>query len=67
MSQPFWSDDFDTDLLRVFPDVDTLLGETINVPIWTISHTTYGRLNCPSQWTKPFGCFLWLEPPNCAR
>lgn len=64
---PFWSDDFDTDLLRVFPDVRDLLGATINVPIWTISHTTHGRLNCPAQWNMPYGCYVWLERPNYRR
>jgi hypothetical protein len=63
----FWSDDFDTDLLKVFPDVHKLLGATIDIPIWTIGHTSYGRLNCPSQWNMPFGCFMWLDRPNYPR
>lgn len=65
----FWSDDFDSDLLTVFPDIRKLLGATIDVPIWTISHTTYGRLNCPAAWNTDLGlsCFLWLEKPNLPR
>lgn len=64
---PFWSDDFDTDLIKVFPAIREMLGATVDLPIWTISHTTYGRLNCPSQWNMPFGCFLWLQKPNLLR
>lgn len=65
----FWSDDFDMDLLKVFPDVCELLGATVDIPIWTLSHETYGRLNCPCAWNTDFGLtsFLWLEKPNLPR
>ena len=62
----FWADDFDMDLLAVFPDIREMLGDTINTPIWTVSHETYGRLNCPNFW-HGIGSILWLQKPNLPR
>ena len=76
----FWSDDFDMDLLNLWPDLPLVLGETINVPVWTIGHETYGRLNHPIVWNAPcsadqiddygygpvFAAF-WLAKPLIAR
>lgn len=66
---PFWSDDFDMDLLKVFPDICELLGATVTVPIFTLSRTTYERLNCPCSWNTYNGLtsFLWLEKPDLPR
>lgn len=63
----FWSDDFDVDLLKVFPGIRHLLGPTIDVPVWTVGHSSFGRLNSPAQWNMPFGSFLWLSKPNLPR
>lgn len=65
----FWSDDFDMDLLKVFPDVERFLGATASIPIWTLSHETHGRLNCPTAWNTYSGLtsLLWLEKPNFSR
>jgi hypothetical protein len=58
------------DLLKVFPDLRRMLGATLDVPIWTLSGTTHGRLNCPVSWNTNRGTlssFLWLEKPNLQR
>lgn len=47
---PFWSDDFDMDLLKVIPGVEELLGESASLSLYTHGHTTFGRLNHPSVW-----------------
>lgn len=67
----FWSDDFDMDLLKVYPNAVEALGATAEIKLWTISHETYGRINCPVAWNTYTGLqsFLWLENPylNLAR
>lgn len=63
---PFWSDDFDMDLLKIFPDVPKMLRDPDRV-LWTVcSHPTYGRINCPSVWNG-YGSLLWLSKPNLPR
>ena len=37
----FWADDFDMDLARVLPDLDDILGNAVNVPLWTYGGTSY--------------------------
>ena len=64
--EKFWSDDFDMDLLKVFPDFAAELGETADVTVWTLGHTTFGRLNHPSVWNT-HGAYLWLEKPDLER
>src|SRR5947209_3162420 len=69
ISRPkFWADAFDIDLLKVFPNIE-LFGDTVDVPIWTLSSTTFGRLNCPCAWHTYTGLtsFLWLTKPNLPR
>jgi len=68
-SAKFWSDDLDVDLLNVFPHLRSMLGATLDVPIWTIGRTTYDRLNCPAAWNTDHGLtsLLWLEKPNFPR
>lgn len=63
---PFWSDDFDLDLLRLFPRVEALLGAVAAQPLWTLSRETHGRINCPATWSAA-GCLIWLEKPNLPR
>ena len=67
--KPFWSDDFDMDLLKVFPDLPEKLGATKDVLLWTVGHETYGRLNHPAVWNSHMGslAFFWLEPPVLER
>jgi hypothetical protein len=62
----FWSDDFDMDLLKVFPDAPKLLGSTADELLWTIGHRTHGRINHPTVWNS-HGAFVWLEKPNLKR
>ena len=63
MMLKFWSDDFDMDLLKVYPSVVDALGATADIKLWTLSHATHGRINCPVSWNTYQGLrsFLWLE------
>jgi len=65
----FWSDDFDMDLLRVFPNLPMLLGATAAIELWTVGHESYGRLNHPTCWDTPHGltAFFWFQPPQLRR
>ena len=63
--EPFWSDDFDMDLLQVFPTLPRMI-ETAATPIWTVGSTTLGRLNHPSIWNS-HGAFIWLREPDLQR
>jgi len=63
---PFWSDDFDMDLLKLWPDLPARLGPTADVRLWTVGSTSYGRLNHPAVWNT-HGAFLWLEKPDLNR
>lgn len=62
----FWSDDFDMDLLKVFPGIETKLRNPAAV-LWTVGHESYGRLNHPATWNGPYGALLWLQKPNLQR
>ncbi len=52
---PFWSDDFDMDLLKVLPDTEEILGRTAGVALYTYGHTSYDRLNHPAVWNDYAG------------
>jgi hypothetical protein len=52
---PFWSDDFDVDLLKVIPGIDETLGKAADIQLWTHGHTTFGRLNSPACWNTHKG------------
>lgn len=63
---PFWSDDFDMDLLKVFPNAAKIIRNPERV-LWTVcNHPTHGRINCPSMWNG-IGSLLWTEKPEIAR
>lgn len=62
----FWSDDFDMDLLKLFPDLPATLGETADRVLWTTGHATWGRLNSPTCWNT-HGAFFWTHKPNLKR
>lgn len=66
--EPFWSDDFDTDLLKVCPSLIDDLGDDANIELWTVGmpDRRYGNLNHPSTWNT-HGAYLWLEKPNLKR
>lgn len=66
MSEPFWSDDFDMDLLKVMPFILNDLGPSANIPLWTVGHTTHGRLNHPTVWNT-HGAFVWTGKPFLPR
>jgi hypothetical protein len=61
----FWSDDFDMDLLKIFPELPTLIREPDRL-LWTVGHTTFERLNHPNTWNS-HGAYLWLRKPNLPR
>ena len=62
----FWSDDFDMDLVKVFPDFPRQIGKAADIPLWTVGHSSYGRLNSPCQWNS-HGAFVWSEKPELER
>jgi hypothetical protein len=64
--EKFWSDDFDMDLPKVFPQLDEWIGEQGNATVYTVGHTSFGRLNHPCVWNT-HGAFLWLERPVLPR
>jgi hypothetical protein len=66
MMEKFWSDDFDMDLLKIFPDLIAALGATADLTLWTLGHRTFGRLNHPSVWNT-HAAFIWFEKPNLNR
>jgi hypothetical protein len=67
LEQPkFWSDDFDMDLLKVFPETTAILGELADTKLWTVGHESFGRLNHPCVWNS-HGAFIWLKKPNLER
>lgn len=60
---PFWSDDFDMDLLRVLPEVERWCAKAAR-PLYVHGGTTKGRLNSPTAWNHDLGfaCFFFLNP-----
>lgn len=64
--KPFWSDDFDMDLLKVFANAEELIGATADVKLRTLGHERNGSLIHPSVWNS-HGAFLWLGAPYPAR
>jgi hypothetical protein len=48
---PFWSDDFDMDLPKIFPDARRLLGDLGDIELVTVGKPDKnGRLNHPAVW-----------------
>jgi hypothetical protein len=63
----FWSDDFDMDLLKIYPNVVAeCLGTLADRQLWTLGHESYGRLNHPTVWNT-HGAYVWVEKPNLVR
>lgn len=60
---PFWSDDFDMDLLKVIPNVENILGASADVVLYTRCNSPrHGRLNHPVCWGVT-ACFGVTNPP----
>jgi hypothetical protein len=53
VSAPFWSDDFDMDLLKVLPETHAILGDAAHLVLYTHGHQWEGRLNHPAVWNDP--------------
>lgn len=65
--QTFWSDDFDMDLLKLWPNLRNELGSLADVKMWTVGGESLGRLNHPTIWNT-HGAFFWLgDKPNLKR
>jgi hypothetical protein len=58
-----WCDSFDADLLAVIPGAADALGSAADVRLWTYSHLTNGKINCPSAWNTADGLvsFFWTS------
>jgi hypothetical protein len=55
---PFWSDDFDLDLLRVLPEIETAIGRTGEIVLHThdtLAHPLTRRITHPVCWNTPRG------------
>jgi hypothetical protein len=66
---PFWSDNFDMDLLRLFPKLPEALGPVAGGRLWTYGGVTGGRLNHPAVWNANVGLvsLFWTRKPEHAR
>jgi hypothetical protein len=56
-----WCDGFDADLLKVVPGAAEALGPAGSVQLFTYSHLTGGKINCPSSWNGT-GALFWTAP-----
>jgi hypothetical protein len=63
---PFWSDDFDMDLLKVLPDALRIVDDQSDARLWTCGGSTHGRLNHPSYWNG-LGAIVWNYEPQLQR
>lgn len=61
---PFWSDDFDMDLIKVLPKTEEILGDTADLKLYTYGATTFGRLNHPSVWNGDGGMLAFFGTEN---
>lgn len=68
IDKSFWCDDFDTDLLKLFPDLADFRPLASQVPLWTLGTTckTNGRLSHPAVWNG-VGALYWSTPPDLER
>lgn len=65
MRAPFWSDDFDLDLLKIIPETEEIIGDLADQVLYTHGSSAKGRLNHPSVWNHPLGfvAFFGLSGP----
>lgn len=66
MPNEFWADDFDMDLLKIFPHLPQMLGDTGEVKLWTVGSERDGKLVHPTVWNS-HGAYVWTEKPNLPR
>jgi hypothetical protein len=65
---PFWSDDFDMDLLKVLPEAPEILGRTQAITLYTYcSHPTHGRINAPDAWHSDRGLTSFFGFTDAAK
>ena len=66
---PFWSDDFDMDLPKIFPDARRLLGDLADVELVTSGTPCgkTGRLNLPCCWNSHDGMLAFFGFGNPGR
>lgn len=65
---PFWSDSFDMDLPKVFPQARELLGDLADVQMWTGGRPdASGRLNHPACWNTDMGLAAFFGFKNTGR
>jgi len=57
---PFWSDDFDADLLRIFPEVEQEAAGIAGVKLYTHAYSSFGRLNHPTVWNDHHGMIAFF-------
>jgi hypothetical protein len=61
----FWSDDFDMDLLKVFPNLAPLLA-TVTRPLYVHGGQSFGRLNHPDVYNSYVGMLAFFSfSPAC--
>ncbi len=65
---PFWPDDFNMDLPKVFPDARRLLGDLADVELVPVGHPDKnGRLNHPCVWNSDEGSIAFFGFGNSCR
>lgn len=64
---PFWSDDFDMDLLKIVPNLRQYLGASQNVELFTHGGTSHDRLNHPSCWHSNNGFVAFFGFRDAAK
>lgn len=68
VTTPFWSDSFDMDLPKIFPEARVLLGDLADIEMWTGGRAdANGRLNHPSCWNTDIGLTAFFGFRNTGR
>lgn len=68
LDRPFWSDNFDMDLPKIFPDARKMLGDLAEVELVTSgTPDSNGRLNHPCVWNHHDGTIAFFGFDNPGR
>jgi len=71
MRERFWADDFDLDLLSLWPGLESegWLAAAANKTVWTYGNLTHRRLNHPAVWNMAHGstAIFWRSRPADIR
>lgn len=69
IERAFWSDDFDMDLPKIFPDARKMLGDLGDIELVTSGtpDRRTGRLNHPTVWNTDQGCAAFFGFGNPGR